>query len=283
MRRAFTLIELLVVISIIALLIAILLPALSAARESARKMQNSTQLRGIHQAMFTFAQDNKTWFPGIDSDGQPLIVQGIASVNDTGATYRNTGTGASPVRRFAILFELDYLPPEYLLSPGDDAKTLPDTTVTTGQNVTFDNYSYSMLEFDRQIGASNWSSTGPPPFARWTATNRGQEWRDNANSRSILFADRAISDGGTASTLSGVNDTSFHSIWTEQGSGKWEGSVLNGDGSATFSNSARGFTTSYAKGPTNTDDHLFVDEATTPQYSSALLIHALSTLTLSNR
>ena len=65
-RRAFTLIELLVVISIIALLIAILLPALGAARRSARQMANSTQLRGIHQGMVTFAQDNKGFFPEIE-------------------------------------------------------------------------------------------------------------------------------------------------------------------------------------------------------------------------
>lgn len=59
MRRAFTLIELLVVISIIALLIAILLPALSKARESARMSQCLTNVRGLAQATYAFATDNK--------------------------------------------------------------------------------------------------------------------------------------------------------------------------------------------------------------------------------
>ena len=66
-KSGFTLIELLVVISIIALLIAILLPALGAARRTARRMQNSTQLRGIHQGLVTFANSNKNNFAGLDS------------------------------------------------------------------------------------------------------------------------------------------------------------------------------------------------------------------------
>jgi len=57
-NRGFTLIELLVVIAIIALLIGILLPALSKARQSARQLKDSTQVRGLVQAMVTWAQTN---------------------------------------------------------------------------------------------------------------------------------------------------------------------------------------------------------------------------------
>ena len=59
----FTLIELLVVISIIALLIGILLPALGAARASARNIQCLSNIRGLGQALYTYATDNKDAFP----------------------------------------------------------------------------------------------------------------------------------------------------------------------------------------------------------------------------
>lgn len=64
-QRGFTLIELLVVIAIIALLISILLPSLSRARELAKRAVCASNLHGIGQAMYIYAQDDPGVFPAI--------------------------------------------------------------------------------------------------------------------------------------------------------------------------------------------------------------------------
>jgi prepilin-type N-terminal cleavage/methylation domain-containing protein len=137
-KRAFTLIELLVVISIIALLIGILLPALGAARRTARQMQNSTQVRGIHSALVLFSQGNNTYYPGMTTIG-------------------NLGTTTTVEFRFEELFEDNYFTGEYMISPSETKTALTATT----QTVTSANVSYAMLEIDSAIGnrTNEWRDT----------------------------------------------------------------------------------------------------------------------------
>ncbi|MEO0963489.1 MAG: prepilin-type N-terminal cleavage/methylation domain-containing protein [Planctomycetota bacterium] len=263
----FTLIELLVVISIIALLIAILLPALGAARTTARQLQNSTQLRGIHQGMFAFAQENKGWYPGLSSDGDPITnyaaggQNGVAHENNPNATYRAAGNGTFPWRRIAILLEGNYFTPEYAISPGETAnKTVPDINAAApGSNVNVDSTSYALSVIQLHLnpagnGQAVWSS------GDYRAPNRSLEWNATANSSAIVLGDRAINDAGVAGNVTALPNDDFHSIWTRQGSGNWAGSTVSNDGSTSFGNTADDFRTRYADGQTVENDHLFFEE-----------------------
>ncbi len=209
--RAFTLIELLVVISIIALLIGILLPALGAARRTARQMQSSTQVRGIHNALVTYAQGNKSYFPGILPTG----------LLDPGNT--------APGNHYQQLLERGFFPGEYSLSPADVKQTWTSGAVTTS------NYSYSMLSIDR---------TG-------NVAPEGAEWQDTINTDAIVLSDRGI----------GTSAADARSVWTNDPTEGWRGTVGWNDNHVSFESAHDGLTSSYGDDPVNDgDDDLFLDD-----------------------
>lgn len=205
-NRAFTLIELLVVISIIALLIAILLPALGAARESARQMQNSVNLRSLHQATVIYAEENKGFYQGLTSKGDVMTTAQLeADANVPAGTFAFLN-GTSVVPRFAVLAYQDVVAAEHLISPKDTDRFAwaGAPTLFTHQNI-----SYAMLD----IFVDN--------------SPARKSWRNDLSALTPINSDRSTRGTPGPSTVG-------ESLWSED---IWQGGLVWNDGHTTFENS----------------------------------------------
>jgi len=240
-NKAFTLIELLVVISIIALLIGILLPALGAARRTARQMQNSTQVRGIHQGHVLFSQGNNSYYAGLDATGK-----GMAAVTSSATVYGSIASQAPG--SFALLLNGNYFTPAYAINPAETNAAITALTQTT--LVTTGNYSYSVS----QVSAT---AAGNP-----ADTGRAPEWKDNTNTQALVLTDRVLN--GTSELADGTTDiatTNYRSTWTST-DGDWRGSAVFGDNSTTFLTTCTALTTKYGTTLNSGNDNIFTTATT---------------------
>ncbi len=137
-NAGFTLIDVIVVIAIAAFIIAVLIHddgVLARSARSSRRMQNSTQVRGIHAGLFTFGAGNGNFYPGMNSKGE---------VKD-----------ATVAGRLKLMLDESYFTADYLISPSD-------STLEPWRSGPFDelNYSYALPIITERGGRQNeWKAT----------------------------------------------------------------------------------------------------------------------------
>lgn len=88
-----------------------------AANNTRWRFQTMTQLRAIHQAIITYSNSNKSYYPGLKANG-----------NNDRVTVEE---------RYALLLDGDFVPPEYVISPFE---TSPPKT----------GFSFAMLQLPEQ-------------------------------------------------------------------------------------------------------------------------------------
>jgi prepilin-type N-terminal cleavage/methylation domain-containing protein len=255
--KAFTLIELLVVISIIALLIAILLPALSSARQVARAMQSNTQIRGIQQGMFIFAQSNKTWYPGMDKYAA-VAAESLTSAGKIDGYNANDSTnfgqaGGDVAARYVICVRNDLFTPDYLISPLEVNNNIEPWE----DGVTYNTVSFISSYALPRIRNNNEMSAG-----------RAREWSDNANASAIVVTDRLFRNSGATPAVNRNDASTHYSLQSTKQAGKWTGGIsFNDNHVETVQSSEVDSSLSYANVKTIGPDNIFA--ATIPTGSTA--------------
>jgi prepilin-type N-terminal cleavage/methylation domain-containing protein len=279
-KRAFTLVELLVVVAIIALLVGLLLPALAKAQATAKTVKDSNQIKQIHTAMVSRANETKGGklpTPGLINrrayGGQQLPGEGEEDFakNRTPCLYAacvaqqlfNTDilvgpTEVNPVVKVYGTYNYNaYNPAADTYWDGDvgNGGTIPASIVTGFKS-----------KIDAQAGSANPADECHTSYAHLMliGLRKTQHWRNHLDSGRPHLSTRGCRNGAVTG-----NDYTFSPTLRLHASPKsWEGNVCFADTHMEFSETFRPDGVMYECGNFNngnlTKDNLFACGGTQP-------------------
>ncbi|MEM6757273.1 MAG: prepilin-type N-terminal cleavage/methylation domain-containing protein [Planctomycetota bacterium] len=256
----FTLIELLVVISIIALLISILLPALGAARTEARRIQNSANIRSVHQGMALFSQENNSMLPGVKSIEDYLALsfssQSPGDINNLAmGAHRDLLKGGFVSSSFFISpAETDDNKQTYLNESGADesdpvgengglafGRSHTSYGMLAGGNTSEAEATFNFHRITWGLSRNNYNDPECLPFMGYSIAaardavmgEAASAWRDEFTGQTPILGDRVVwNDSGALEPNQGL------SIWSEFGD-DWTGAIGWNDGHVSFEPDSR--------------------------------------------
>lgn len=172
-RRIFSLSDVVAMVVCVVVLGGVVFPDMFVVRRHSRcsrRLQNGSQVRGIHQSLVLYSNSNNGYYPGYNSDGTDDFAPIAATVTDFGA---NALTDDDLSKVYAILLTGEYFTPEYIVSPADMLTPLNGSSISAAVKPTIDNtvYSYAFLDMNN------------------SPSERRFQWKDANGSQAPIVAD----------------------------------------------------------------------------------------------
>jgi competence protein ComGC len=259
--RAFTVIEVVAVVLVVLILAVLLLPALGRTdRGGSRQIKDSTQVRGIHQGMVLWSQNNKDIYPLpslVDLKDETVAEQGAAK--DTTANI------------ISLMMYNGFFSPELCVSPAEANANIR----------TCSDYAYSNPKTAVDPAKASWDPAFSTDFTGKTpgnfsyghmlpaGTRLEKDWTNNFDASRAAVGNRgpemkAVAMEGAHAKL-GVANPNTNTFLIHGGRTTWEGNIAYNDNHVNFETRWDPEGTPYkdAKGKA-WFDCLFFDEADDP-------------------
>lgn len=270
MRRSygFTMVELAVVLVVcvvlVAVIVGVVLPATARRPGGTRSMKDSTQVRGVHQGMVLWAQNNADQYP-------------LASLYDKNNATIALAEGEDPSVKdstaniVSIMIYNGFFSPELCVSPAE----------VNGNIQVFEKYQYSepsgaaaadkkLALWDPGFSADFTDKTRPGNFSYGhmlpAAERREKTWKNTFQATEAVLGNRGPEITGLAAPKGGARAATVKNPMTNTylihgGRKTWEGNIAYNDNHVNFETRMDPEVTPYSfDGKKTYLDHLFYDE-----------------------